>query len=104
MERNVNTLKEKLAEIKPSEDQQIPVMDLSVESTRLFIDLAEDAGNWSGTPLWGGNVGGGRQDRGNLTDLKKKGLVTTDVDEGQTWIFFTALGTEVARRLGIDVS
>lgn len=68
-------------------------------SLQLFRDLYEDAGNWGGTPLWGGNVGGGREDRGNLTHLKKLGLVTADVDEGDTWIHFTDLGHEFAKSL-----
>jgi hypothetical protein len=39
---------------------------------RLFDLYAGDAGNWSGAPLVGGNVGllGEREDRGLLTWLK----------------------------------
>lgn len=77
-------------------------IELTVESKKLFIDLAEDAGNWSGTPLWDGNVGGGAEANGHLTDLKKKGLVETWKDEGLVWVSFTEAGIEFAKELGIS--
>lgn len=79
-------------------------IELTVESKKLFIDLAEDADNWNGTPLWEGNVGGGSVANGNLTDLKKKGLLTTDLDpeDDCIWVIFTEAGKEYAESLGID--
>ena len=72
-------------------------------SKAVFVAYAKDAGNWSGTPLVGGNVGGGKEERGNLTQLKKAGLITTFVSEGSTWIDFTAAGKEFATTLGIKI-
>jgi len=70
----------------------------------LFIAYAKDAGNWSGNPLVGGNVGGSKEDRGNLTHLKKLGLVKTWTDEGNIWLAFTEEGRRVARELlGINI-
>lgn len=70
------------------------------EATKaLFIAFAKDAGNWSGTPLVGGNVGGSKEDRGNLADLKKRGLV----NEGCLWLAFTDTGRDYAAELGIEI-
>jgi hypothetical protein len=78
-------------------------IELTEASLALFTAYAKDAGNWNGMPLVGGNVGGKKEDRGNLTDLKKKGLLTTFRDEGCDWISFTDLGVEFAASLGITV-
>jgi len=76
---------------------------LSDGGLELFTDLAEDAGNWSGQPLFGGNVGCDPSDRGWLTELKKKGLVTTfadDEDSSLSWVVFTDAGRALADKLG----
>lgn len=72
-------------------------------SLKVFLNYAKDAPNWGGSPLAGGNVGGSREERGNLTQLKKAGLITTFVDEGNTWINFTVAGRALAHRYGIQV-
>lgn len=72
-------------------------------SKQVFIAYAKDAGNWNGQPLVGGNVGGSKEERGNLTQLKRAGLITTQIDEGHTWIQFTPAGVEFAKSLGIEV-
>jgi hypothetical protein len=72
-------------------------------SLALFLAYARDAGNWSGTPLVGGNVGGSKQERGNLTQLKRAGLIETWVDEGCTWLKFTAAGLALAAEHGVAV-
>lgn len=71
----------------------------------LFKLYAKDAGNWSGTPLIGGNVNllGPKQDRGLLSYIKRAGLANTNADEFGTWLYFTPLGVEFARSLGIEV-
>jgi hypothetical protein len=74
---------------------------LTKRSAELFRLYAEDAANWSGMPLVGGNIGGSKADRGNLTHLKRAGLITTSIDEGNTWISFTAAGHAYACELGI---
>lgn len=78
-------------------------MNITDVSHRLFLAYALDAANWSGTPLVGGNVGGTRQERGNLTQLKRAGLITTFVDGGDTWIDFTPAGVQLAHSLGIGL-
>lgn len=70
----------------------------------LFLDLARDAGNWSGTPLLGGNVDIGAEGRGNITQLKKAGLLTTFADCGDTFAQFTDEGVAVAAEHGIGIS
>jgi hypothetical protein len=76
---------------------------ITEQSLQVFLAYARDAGNWSGTPLVGGNVGGSKEERGNLTQLKRAGLITTFVDEGNAWIVFTDAGVELARQHGITV-
>ena len=78
-------------------------MTLTKRSLELFLAYAEDAGNWSGTPLVGGNVGGSKEDRGNLTDLKKAGLITTFVSDGCTWLKFTDAGRGLAAEHQIEI-
>lgn len=76
---------------------------ITQQSLALFLDYAHDAGNWSGTPLVGGNVGGTAEDRGNLTQLKRAGLITTAREDGSTWLFFTDEGKALAAEHGINI-
>jgi len=78
---------------------------MTEESLRVFKMYAEDAGNWSGTPLVGGNVGGTKEERGNLTHLKKLGLIITFQDKGEKelWLSFTTAGKKLAEELGISI-
>jgi hypothetical protein len=78
-------------------------INITDQSMKVFIAYAKDAGNWSGTPLVGGNVGGGKEDRGNLTQLKQAGLISTFKDEGCTWISFTEQGKALAEQNGIEI-
>ena len=68
---------------------------LTAESRAVFRAYANDADNWSGVPLIGGNVGGSKEERGNLTQLKRAGLIATYRDGG-TWLYFTDAGKEFA--------
>lgn len=81
---------------------------LTPDSHALFLAYAADAGNWSGTPLVGGNVGGSKADAGNLTDLKVKGLLTTfeEKERGRAvcqWVEFTPAGVAYAAANGIEI-
>jgi len=77
------------------------VAKITEQSKQVFIAYWNDRGNWSDTPLVGGNVGGGKKERGNLTQLKRAGLIVTWVDEGLTWLEFTGLGKVFAQDLGL---
>jgi len=77
--------------------------NLTDASLDLFLRFAKDAGNWSGQPLVGGNFTVTRQDKGNLTDLKKHGLLTTFADDGDAWIDFTPSGKALAAQHGIVI-
>ena len=79
-----------------------PPANITPQSLALFLVYARDAGNWSGTPLVGGNVGGSRADRGNLTQLKRAGLIVTQEDNG-TWIHFTDAGNALALAHDVDL-
>jgi hypothetical protein len=78
-------------------------MKLTDKSLALFLAYARDAGNWSGTPLVGGNVGGTAAERGNLTQLKRAGLVATFKYEGETWIRFSDAGEQLALSHGVEL-
>lgn len=77
--------------------------EITDRSLELFLDYARDAGNWSGTPLIGGNVGGSREDRGNLTQLKKADLIETFNWEGDAWISFTEAGHRLAAEHDVEI-
>lgn len=74
------------------------------QSLDTFLMYARDACNWNGMPLIGGNVGGSKQERGNLTDLKKKGFIKTfEEDRKCVFIEFTEKGKTLALKYGIIV-
>lgn len=77
-------------------------MNLTNTSKELFLAYARDAVNWGGTPLVGGNVGGSKEERGNLTQLKRAGLITTFRSDGEIWIDFTLEGIDLAMDEGIS--
>ena len=79
------------------------MINITDQSKALFLAYARDAGNWNGTPLVGGNVGGSKEDRGNLTQLKITGLLKTFQDEGLTWVSFTDLGRVYAKENGVNI-
>ena len=80
-------------------DCRIPISTVGVEaadrlgltegSKGLLVRLVKDAGNWSGMPPTNGNVDMSPEERGNLTQLKKKKLLTTHDEEGMTWVTFS---------------
>jgi hypothetical protein len=78
-------------------------MNLTAKSLEIFLSYAKDADNWNGTPLVGGNVGGDKEGRGNLTQLKKAGLLTTFKDDGLMWVEFTEAGKAFALNHGIEI-
>ena len=77
--------------------------NITATSLQLFLAYAKDAANWNGTPLVGGNVGGTKEDRGNLTQLKQAGLLETFRDDGHLWVEFTHAGVVLAARHGITI-
>lgn len=79
--------------------------EITARSLELFLTYARDAGNWGGTPLVGGNVGGSQEDNGNLTQLKQAGLIETFVHDrpGDIWISFTDAGVAFAAEHNVDI-
>ena len=78
---------------------------LSPEAKALFIAFAEDSFNWNGESLVNGNVVVDEAGKGYLTDLKKKGLLTTFRDEGLSWVCFTDEGKRYSCEvLGIELA
>lgn len=78
-------------------------MNITDRSLELFLAYAKDAPNWGGVPPIGGNVGGSKEDRGNLTQLKRAGLIRTSRSDGCDWIDFTDAGRALAREHGVTV-
>jgi len=82
--------------------------NLTTPSIELLRLLAEDAINWGGTPVYGHNVQSDHERNGNLTDLKKKGLLATDDEimhgERIVWVHFTATGRKFIKdTFSIDI-
>jgi len=76
-------------------------IDLTTDSLAMFTDLANDAGNWSGSPLIGYLTS---QQKGNLSDLIKKELIyLTYEDDGCAFAVFTDTGRAMADELNIDL-
>jgi hypothetical protein len=78
-------------------------IQITEQSMALFLAYAEDTVNWNGISCVGCNVGGSKEDRGNLTQLKKAGLIETWTDEGSTWVAFTKEGKLLAAANGIEI-
>ena len=78
-------------------------MTITETSLAVFLAYANDADNWGGTPLVGGNVGGTTAERGNLTQLKQAGLLDTFKSDGETWVDFTDAGKALAAEHGIKI-
>ena len=78
--------------------------ELSANVAELFRLYFEDADNWSGTPMVGGNVTllGEREDRGLLAHLKTAGLVKTFKEEGCVFLSFTPKGFDYAKAQGFE--
>jgi hypothetical protein len=74
---------------------------LTEASKQLFLAYATDAGNWSGQPMIGGNIPATPEARGNITDLKRKGFITTFRDRGSDFIVFTEKGKSLAATHGV---
>jgi hypothetical protein len=72
-------------------------------SLQIFLEYAKDADNWSGTPPIGLNVSSSKEDRGNITQLKRANLITTFNQDGESWIQFTEAGKALAKEHGIEV-
>ena len=84
-------------------NQDPKAIQLTEGSLALFLAYAKDAGNWGGTPLVGGNVAQTATHNGNLTHLKKFGLLSTFRSDGWMWISFTDLGKAFAKENGINI-
>jgi hypothetical protein len=78
-------------------------MTITEKSLKVFLAYAKDAGNWGGNPWIGGNVGGTKEERGNITQLKQAGLIKTQQDGRNSYIIFTAAGKTLAAEHGISI-
>lgn len=78
-------------------------MKITEKSLSVFLAYARDAHNWNGEPLIGGNVGGSKEERGNLTQLKKVGLIRTLRYDGCDFIQFLQAGVDLAKEHGINI-
>lgn len=86
-----------------TKETQYDGVRLTDTSLKLFIELAEDAKNWHNVIPTDGNVKITKRLRGNITNLKRAGLITVKESGGSSWLLFTPKGEEYADQLGIDV-
>jgi hypothetical protein len=79
-------------------------ISLTPASLEVFTMYAKDSWNWDGNPWVSvGNVRPTKEQRGNLSDLVKKGLIEIEDYEPDTYVVFTEYGEELAVLLGIDL-
>jgi hypothetical protein len=71
---------------------------LTASTISLFVELVNDAPNWSGNPL----LDITKEQRGNLTQLKQAGVVETFKADGDQWVRFTEAGMLMAEQMGLD--
>ena len=71
------------------------------QTRQLFIDLWKDAPNWSGTPYIDCNVILSAEGRGNLSHLKMDGLIGTQKDGRDVFVYFTPAGEAFAAQCGL---
>lgn len=71
--------------------------DLTPDTLDLFKDLVRWAPDWSGQPM----VEVTKSQRGNLTDLKVKGLIRTFDSDGCMFAVFLPAGFDLAEQLGM---
>jgi hypothetical protein len=78
--------------------------DLTPASLDLFRYIAGQAKHWDNMPPLEGMRPMSPADKGNLTDLKKRGLLKVrEVDTDQHLVFFTDAGESLAKSLGIEI-
>lgn len=81
----------------PTEAVASPAITLTPESAALLKAIVRDAGNWGGTPPTYEHIT--KAGRGNLTDLKRKKLVSTFRSDGHEWIEILPAGKALAATL-----
>jgi len=79
-------------------------LDLTATSRSLLLRLISDAPNWAGNPMLAQSSIGGdeRKERGNITDLKRKGLITSFIDDGFVFITFSKKCYDILDALNIQ--
>ena len=78
-------------------------MTLTEGSHKVFMMYAEDADNWSGTPwVSEGNISLTGAQRGNLSDLVKKGLIKIEGVDNMQYVVFTEDGKAYAAANGLN--
>ena len=108
-----NATEKFFAELEEDEKTLVDAItkSLTPETLARFLKYAKDAGNWNGTPLVGGNVGGDPADKGYLTAMKKAGIITTWEDRDRingrvtvsVWMEFTDAGKALAKANGVTL-
>ena len=81
-------------------------IEITEASQKVFWLYADDAASWCGGCPWAseGNISPTKEQRGNIGDLVKKGLIKINESDGQKYITFTQAGVEFAKTLGIDLT
>ena len=96
---------DKDAKFKAIDGDLAAKVGLTRDTLHLLALFAKDAPNWSDHPYVGDNFTITPSLKGNLTDLKQKGLITTQYDEdaGMDYVTFTDAGKIVARIVGFPI-
>ena len=77
---------------------------LTAASHNLFMEYADDAKNWGGRPFLNeGNIEITKEQRGNITDLLKKGFIFICGTEDGDLLAFTEKGIAYAAKQGVEI-
>lgn len=78
--------------------------ELTPDSLKLFHYLADEKSRFGDDPYLEDLRTMSQADNGNITDLKKRGLIRVDeMTYGKHLVVFTPEGTKLAVSLGIDI-
>ena len=77
-------------------------MTLTEKSLAFFTKCAKEAPNFGGNP-WVCEVISSAADKGNLTDIKKVGLIRTVNNGDGEYLVFTPEGRNLAQSLNIEL-
>jgi len=98
--------RKRIMALKPTIIHKLNAMQahMTPDSLATFLLYAEDAGNWSGVPWVSiGNIRPTKEQRGNLSDLVKKGFIQIFEDDGDKYIQFTESGKNLAEKHGYKI-
>lgn len=80
-----------------------PLCEIDDSALAMFLRYARDAADSGANPLVEDHIAAGREDCGNLAQLKRAGLLATVNAGSRMLVHFTGAGRCLAHQHGIDI-